>query len=52
MLNASGYLKWGIYKTSWYTNTIGDYTASAIERTVYHDNVRIGNSWEEVDPSK
>jgi hypothetical protein len=52
MLNASGYLKWGIYKTSWYTNTIGTYTASAIERTVYHDNVRIGNSWEEVDPSK
>ena len=48
MYNAEGYLKWGIYKPVW-ENEPNITTFDT--RTVWHDNVRIGFSMEDVDPS-
>merc|ERR1719240_2300328 len=46
---AGGYLKWGIYKPVWKTNP----EASAVsDRSVWHDNIAVGSSWAEVDPSQ
>ena len=48
MYNAEGYLKWGIYKPVWeYEPNVTTFDT----RTVWHDNVRIGFSMEDVDPS-
>ena len=42
----AGYLKWGIYKPAWNTGP-----TTVASRTVIHDNVAIGTSFDEVDPS-
>ena len=47
MYNREGYLKWGIYKPAWQQGL--DYNVTM--RKVWHDNVRIGLSWEDVDPA-
>jgi len=48
MYNEQGYLKWGIYKPVWeHEPNITTFDT----RTVWHDNVRIGFSMEDVDPS-
>ena len=44
MYNREGYLKWGIYKPAWQQG--GGYNVTM--RKVWHDNVRIGVSWQEV----
>ena len=46
MYNRDGYLKWGIYKPAWQEGL--DYNVTM--RKVWHDNVRIGSSWDQVDP--
>ena len=45
MYNREGYLKWGIYKPAWQQG--GGYNVTM--RKVWHDNVRIGVSWQEVN---
>ena len=47
MYNREGYLKWGIYKPGWNEHPE---ISNATERTVWHDNIRIGFSREMVDP--
>ena len=47
MYNREGYLKWGIYKPAWQSGL--DYNVTM--RKVWHDNVRIGSSWDLVDPA-
>ncbi|WP_163931097.1 heparin lyase I family protein [Paraferrimonas sp. SM1919] len=44
--NSQGYFKWGLYKSSWDSKN-----TDSISRTIYHDNVRVGESFAEVDPS-
>jgi len=39
-----GFIKWGIYKPSWN----GESTTNVSERIVYHDNIKIGGTFEEV----
>lgn len=51
MFNKDGYLKWGIYKPAWDKNQVNNYTGSVTQRIVWHDNVRVGSSWQEIDPS-
>ena len=41
-----GYLKWGIYKPAWSSGP-----TNVPSRTVFHDNVAVGTSFGEVDPS-
>lgn len=43
--NAQGYLKWGIYKPAW---NHGPTDVST--RTVWHDNVAAGPTWDSVEP--
>lgn len=46
--DAGGYLKWGIYRPDWKTDpssTTFDY------RSIWHDNIAVGDSWAAVDPS-
>lgn len=38
-----GYLKWGIYKPSWKSGP-----TQVDRRVVFHDHIRVGNSWGEV----
>ena len=42
----TGYLKWGVYKPAW-----NDGPTDVDQRTVFHDNIAFGNSFESVDPS-
>ncbi|MEL6338912.1 MAG: polysaccharide lyase [Myxococcota bacterium] len=51
MFNRDGYLKWGIYKPSWDKAIVGGYAGSVEVRNIWHDNVRVGSTWEEVDPA-
>ena len=46
MYNAEGYLKWGIYNPDWTTIDTG-----VPLRAIWHDNLKIGSSWSEVDPT-
>merc|ERR1711915_18091 len=46
MSNRDGYLKWGIYKPAWQT----DLEFNVTMRKIWHDNIRIGSTWDEVDP--
>ena len=41
-----GYLKWGIYKPSWNTGP-----TAVSQRQFWHDNVRVGSTFAQVDPS-
>jgi Polysaccharide lyase len=41
-----GFLKWGIYKPSWKTSP-----TLVSERQFWHDNVRVGSTFNQVDPS-
>ncbi|MFG1945937.1 polysaccharide lyase [Nonomuraea sp. NPDC048826] len=42
-----GYLKWGIYKPAWNTGPTG-----VDSRTVFHDNIAVGTSFSQVDPTR
>lgn len=42
---AKSYLKWGIYKPAWRTGA-----TAAAERTVRHDNIRVGTTFQGVRP--
>merc|ERR1712003_208506 len=46
--DVEGYLKWGIYKPVW---KYSPDSSKVSVRTVWHDNVAVGSSWEAVDPS-
>merc|ERR1711936_673667 len=48
MYNKEGYLKWGIYKPAWQAGLVEN---NVTRRKVWHDNVRIGPSWDLVDPA-
>lgn len=41
-----GFLKWGIYKPSWKSGP-----TAVTERQFWHDNVRVGSTFAQVDPS-
>lgn len=47
--DAGGYLKWGIYKPVWKSKPKSSAVAS---RTIWHDNIAVGDSWDDVDPSQ
>ena len=47
--NREGYLKWGIYKPYWRDHPDG---LPFNKRILYHDNIRIGTSFDKVDPSQ
>ena len=45
-IGAFGYIKWGLYTPKWNNNT----TTTVRNRVVYHDNIRIGTTFSDVDP--
>ena len=52
LYNSDGYIKWGIYKNTWYSRPDGypgDY--ESLRRVVYHDNIRVATTFAEADPS-
>jgi hypothetical protein len=44
---ASGYLKWGLYKPAW---NLAPTDVDA--RVIYHDNIAFGDGFDAVDPSR
>ena len=42
-----GYIKWGVYKPHW--SEVGPTTVP--QRVYFHDTIKVGDSWEEVDPT-
>ncbi|WP_198141258.1 heparin lyase I family protein [Verrucomicrobium spinosum] len=44
-MNKDGYWKWGMYKANW-TNPTG-----SSKRVIYHDNIKVGATFAEADPS-
>jgi regulation of enolase protein 1 (concanavalin A-like superfamily) len=44
-MDKDGYLKWGMYKANWVNAT------GSSKRVIYHDNVKVGTTFAEADPS-
>jgi hypothetical protein len=44
-MEKDGYLKWGMYKADWINPTGGT------KRVIYHDNIKVGTTFAEADPS-